>query len=128
MNIDYNPYTGIGMKRDWINNCNPDIIILYHNNINKYIETDKFIINLYKYFITHYNLTITYEYSKLHNQILVRPSAYIKGEFLTGLNWQSNKWKALQQITLLLCNKYYYQILNLNFKKIDIININDIIQ
>jgi hypothetical protein len=128
MDIDYNPYTGIGMKREWINNFNHDVLDLYHNSINKIIDNDKFIINLYKYFTIHYNLTIIYEYSKIPNQILVRPSAYIKGEFLTGLNWQSNKLKALQQIMILLCNEYYYQIVNLNYKKQDLITTNNIME
>jgi len=94
-NVNTNPYTGVGMKQEWINNAPQEVIYMYKNNISKKINPDEFILNLYKYWRKHFNFVITFEYPKSKKFTIVRPNIYINGNFIFGLDWCSNKWNAI---------------------------------
>ena len=69
---------------------------------------------MYKLLTTKYAFTITFEYlsdkESSNFYSLCRPSIFINGEFLIGLNWHNNKWHALQQILIHFCNHEWHKM------------------
>lgn len=99
-NIDTSTETGVGITIYDLETLPFDVMRVYMGirGFDSLLEIDKtlFIIDFYKFLTKNFNFTIHYEYYQ--NQY--KPSVYINGGFLSGLDWYDNKWKAMREVIL----------------------------
>lgn len=105
LDINTNAYSGIGLMDEWMQNMPFHVHMFYKNNICDKEDPEYFLWNMYSFFVKNFKFVIEFEYlnRSSSNELLVglvRPSVYIDKEFITGLDWRSNKWSAIQQMMI----------------------------
>ena len=123
--VNYNTHHGCGMTQEWLDNFNGDVKKEFRSYYNlEYrgkIDPRTFIIKLYKMLTTKYKFVITFEYATKNSSSslysICRPTVFIDGEFIVGLNYTSSKWSAIQQMLIHFCNHEYRKlVLDKNWK------------